>query len=276
MAFSCIAFAEQSTDSQNATVNGTPDKYVEVVMENSTINFGTLNFSSQEIANSRTDVNGKYVIFESQYDLSPAQNIAFNEGASNANIFEKTTYTGQTYPAVTGLNSSTWLFFKDAAASGYIQSQITGTLTVGGAGAVTLPTGITEVGSYASNFVYYTSADSGLTWTRNTKTIYVALGDDTKLYVGDTLDLSAASFYTQKGDVVSTPFLGNNMTESSTFPTAVGQTATLDFGYYIAWDAVQNNTTESFYSLIDLPMNAAYNHDWTWNLTITGEYKSAV
>lgn len=274
--FTHISYADQPTDTGSGTVNGTPDKYVEVVMENSTINFGTLNISEQELSYKRTDANGKYVIFASEYDLTPAQSIDFNEGASNSNIFIKATYTGQVYPAGTGLDSSTWLFFKDVAATDYIQTQVTGTLTAGGAGAITLPAGVTEIGSYSSTFIYYSTADAGVTWTGNSKTIYVALGDNARLYVGDTLDLSTASYYSEKGDVVSTPFLGNNMTESSTFPTAVGQTATLDFGYYTPWDSIQGNTTDSFYTLIDLPMHAAYNHDWTWNLTITSEYKSAV
>lgn len=274
--FSCILYADQPTDTGGGTIDGTPDKYVEVVMTDSVINFGTLNISAQEIANSRSDVNGKYVIFDSEYDLTPGQSIDFNEGASNSNIFVKATYTGEIYPAGTGLTSTNWLFFKDTAATGYIQSQITGTLTVGGAGAITLPVGVTEVGSYSSTFIYYTTADAGVTWIRNNKTVYVALGDDARLYVGEALDLSTASYYSAKGDAVNTPFLGNYMTESSTFPTAVGQTATLDFGYYIAWDATQGNATKSFYTLIDLPMHVAYNHTWTWNLTITGEFKSAV
>ncbi|OJU08013.1 MAG: hypothetical protein BGN88_01525 [Clostridiales bacterium 43-6] len=275
MIFSSVAYADQPTDTGSGTIDGTPDKYVEVVMDDSTINFGTLNISQQEIANSRTDANGKYVIFESQYDLTPGQSIDFNEGASNSNIFVKATYTGQTYP-VGGLTSTSWLFFKDTAATGYIQSQVTGTLTAGGAGAVTLPAGVTEGGSYSTAFVYYTTADAGVTWSRNSKTIYVALGDNARLYVGDALDLSTADYYSEKGDAVDTPFYGNNMTESSTFPTAVGQTATLDFGYYIPWDATQGNAAQSFYALIDLPMHAAYDHNWTWNLTLTGEFKSAV
>jgi hypothetical protein len=48
----------------------------------------------------------------------------------------------------------------------------------------------------------------------------------------------------------------------------------LNFGYYVAWDATQGNADKSFYALVDMPKHAATGHNWTWNLTITGEYHS--
>lgn len=267
--------AEQTTDTGTGTVNGTPDKYVELIMENNSIAYGTFTVNDQQAVNTRTDANGKYVIFDSLKFMIPAQSIVFNEGASNSNIFAKVTYTGETYPATGGLSNISWLFIKDTSGTGYVQTEVTGTLTSGG-GGVTLPVGVTEIGSYVQTFVYYTTADGGTTWTRTTKNIYVALGSDSRLYVGDTADLTLASYYTAKGEAVSTPFLGNYFTETSTFPTAVGNSVTLDFGYLINWDATQANTHETFSTLIDLPMNAAYNHNWTWNLSIIAEYYSAV
>lgn len=268
--------AEQTSDTESGTVDGTPDKYVEAIMEDSTINFGTFTVNNQKAANEREDANGKYVIFESISDLSPAQNIIFNEGASNSNIFAKVTYTGETYPATGGLSNSTWLFFKDTAATYYVQSQITGTLTSGG-GGVTMPGTVTEVGSYVTSVIYYSSIDSGITWTRASKNIYVALGSDARLYISDSADLSAAPYCVAKGEAVQATFLGNNyFAETSTFPTGAGVAATFDFGYYIAWDNQQSNTHETFSALVDLPMHAAYNHNWTWNLSVIVEYFSAV
>lgn len=265
--------AEQSTDTGTGTISGTPDKYVEIQMENSAINFGTFTVNDQKAINQRTDANGKYVIFDS-LKLAAGKNIIFNEGASNSNIFAKVTYTGETYPATGGLNNIAWMFLKDQAGTGYVQNEITGSLTSGG-GGVTMPSGVTEIGSYSAAFIYYTTADSGATWTRASKTIYVALGDNSRLYVNDNAVLSDSIYYTAKGGVVSTPFLGNNIAETSTFPTAVGNTVTLDFGYMINWDSTQANTHETFSTLIDLPMNAPYNHNWTWNLSAIVEYYSA-
>lgn len=270
-----VLAAEQTTQTGTGTINGTPDKYVEIGMENSAINYGTFTVNDQKAVNTRTDANGKYVIFDSLKFLSTNKSIIFNEGASNSNIFAKVTYTGESYPTTGGLNDSTWLFLKDTAGTGYVQNEITGSL-VSGAGGVTMPTGVTEIGSFISTFVYYTSADVGVTWTRSQKNIYVALGDNGRLYVSDSLDLSSAPYYTAKGDVVSTPFLANNFAETSTFPTAVGNTVTLDFGYMMTWDNIQANTHETFSTLVDLPMHAAYNHSWTWSLSVIVEYYSAV
>lgn len=242
-------------------------------MENNAINFGTFTVNDQKAINERTDASGKYVIFES-LKLATAKNIIFNEGASNSNIFAKVSYTGETYPATTGLNNISWLFLKDTAGTGYVQSQITGSLVSGG-GGVTMPSGVTEIGSFSANFIYYTTADSGVTWTRTSKTIYVALGDNSRLYVNDSAVMADNSYYTAKGSVVSTPFLGNNFAETSTFPTAAGNTVTLDFGYLMSWDITQSSTHETFSTLIDLPMHAAYNHNWTWNLSVIVEYYSA-
>lgn len=267
--------AEQTTETGSGTINGTPDKYVEIGMEDSTIDYGTFTVNDQKAVNTRTDANGKYVIFDSLKFLAPAQSIIFNEGSSNSNIFAKVTYTGETYPTTGGLSNNTWLFMKDTAATGYVQNQISGSLTSGG-GGVTMPATVTEIGSFVTSFVFYTSADSGTTWTRNSKNIYVALGNNQRLYVSDSNILDTASYYTLKGDAVNTPFLGNYFTETSTFPTLVGDTVTLNYGYYMAWDATAASTHETFSTLIDLPMHAAYNHDWTWSLSIIVEYHSAV
>lgn len=270
----CVALAaEQTTDTGTGTVNGNPDKYVEIIMENNALNYGTLKVNDQKSVDYRTDANGKYVIFDSLQYLSSNKSIIFNEGASNSNIFAKVTYTGENYPATNGLSNAAWLFFKDSAATNYVQNEISGALTVGG-GGVTLPATVTEVGSFSKTFVYYTSSAS--VWSKNSKTIYVALGSDARLYVGDTADLSTASYYTAKGEAVSTPFYGNYFTEASTFPTAVNDTVTLDFGYMINWDNVQASTHETFSALIDLPMHAAFSHNWTWNLSIIVEFFSAV
>ncbi len=273
---SSYAFAaEQTTDTGTGTVNGTPDKYVEVNMEKSTISYGTFAVNDQQAVDTRTDADGKYVIFDSLKYMSPSQSIIFNEGASNSNIFAKLNYTGETYPASGGINNISWLFVKDTAATGYVQPQITGTLTSGG-GGVNMPATVTEIGSFSKTFIYYTTSDGGNTWTRNSKTIYVALGSDHNLYVGDTADLSTASYYTAKGEVINTPFYGNYFAETSTFPTAENDTVTLDFGYMINWDATQASTHETFSTLVDLPMHAAFNHNWTWNLSVIVEYYSAV
>lgn len=270
----CVALAaEQTTDTGSGTVNGNPDKYVEIIMENNTLNYSTLKVNDQKSVDYRTDADGKYVIFDSLQYLSSNKSIIFNEGASNSNIFAKVTYTDDTYPAVNGLSNLTWLFFKDTAATNYVQNEISGTLTTGG-GGVTMPTDVTEIGSFSKTFVYYTSSAS--VWSRNSKTIYVALGNNGRLYVGDTADLSTASYYTVKGEVVSTPFYGNYFTEASTFPTAINDTVTLDFGYMMNWDNVQSSTHETFSALIDLPMHAAFNHNWTWNLSIIVEFFSEV
>ncbi|MDF2542359.1 MAG: hypothetical protein K0S47_2077 [Herbinix sp.] len=267
--------AEQTTDTGNGTVNGTPDKFVEIAMEEDVINYGTFTVNDQQLVNDRSDVNGKYVIFDSLKYLSPAQSIVFNEGASNSNIFAKVTYTGENYPLTNGLNNTTWLFVKDTAATGYVQNEITGTLTSGG-GGVTPPATVIEIGSFKQSVVFYTSTDGGTTWDRITKDIYVMLGNNGRLYVSDAADLSTASYYTAKGDAVNTPFLGNYFTETSTFPTLAGNNVTLNFGYKMDWDATQNNNQETFSTLVDLPMHAAYNHNWTWNLSIIVEFYSAV
>lgn len=270
-----VLAAEQTTETEGGTVNGTPDKYVEVNMESAAINYGTFTVNDQKAINERSDANGNYVIFDSLKYLTPAQNIIFNEGSSNSNIFAKITYLGESYPVVDGLNNQTWLFVKDTAGTGYVQNEITGTLSSGGGGVI-MPGTVNEIGSYSNDFVFYTTADGGTTWTRATKTIYVALGDDGRLYVSDSNDLASASYYTAKGEVVNTPFLGNSFTETSTFPTLAGDTVTLDFGYLIEWDATPSSTHETFSTLVDLPMHAAYNHNWTWNLSIIVEFYSAV
>lgn len=273
LTLSSVVNADQPTGTAGATQSGTPDKYVEVIATDNTISYGTLNISQQASDNSRTSGGTKYVIFDSQYDLGTPDSIVFNEGATNSNAFYKITYTGESYPLVGGLDNTSWLFLRDTSGTGYIQSQITGTLTNGG-GGVTMPGGVTEVGSYSTSLIYYTTADAGATWTRNTKTIYVALGDNGRLYVGSAADLSTAEYVTAKGATVSTAFNGNNMALSTTFPTAVSDTVTFDFGYYVAWDSTQSNAVKTLYTLVDMPQHAATAHNWQWNLTITGEYQS--
>lgn len=268
-----VVFADQPTDTVGATQSGTPDKYVEVIATDTTISYGTLNISDQAAANGRTDSGTKYVIFESEYDLGSPDPIVFNEGATNSNAFYKMTSAGETYPVSGGLDNSSWLFLRDSSGTGYMKSQVTGTLTNGG-GSVTMPGGVTEVGSYSTTEIYYTSSDANATWDRLSKTIYVALGDDNKLYVGSAADLSTAEFVTEKGAAVSAAFNDNTMVLSTTFPTQVSDTATFDFGWYIAWDSTQGNASKTMYTLIDMPQHAATQHNWQWNLTITGEYQS--
>lgn len=272
LVFPINSIAEQTSESGSGSQTANPDSFVEVVVNDNTINYGSLNILTQASANGRTDGSSDFVIFESENDI--ADSISFDEGATNSNLFSKIAYTGETYPVGTGLDNTNWLFFKDATAgTGYIESQITGTLTNGG-GSVTMPGVVNEVGSYSTELIYYTTADVGATWTRNTKTVYVALGDDGNLYVDDVADLSSAEYITDKGSSTSDAFLDNNMVLSTAFPTAVDDTVTLDFGYYIDWDSTQGNADKTFYTLIDIPKHAATNHAWTWNLTISNEYHS--
>ncbi|HEY9060812.1 MAG TPA: hypothetical protein VIO64_09975 [Pseudobacteroides sp.] len=274
LAFPTLINAEQLTDTGSGTLTGNPDAFVDVVVSDNTISYGTLNISAQGLANARTDGGTEYVIFESQTDITN-DSIAFDEGATNSNSFYKVTSSGETYPLVGGLNNTNWIFLKDATSgTAYVKPQITGNLTNGG-GGVTMPSGVNEVGSLSSELIYYTSADAGVTWSRNTKTVYIALGDDGRLYVDDAAALTASSQYiTAKGGQTDDAFLGNNMVLSSTFPTLATDPVTLDFGYYSAWDATQGNGDKSFYALVDMPKHAATGHNWTWNFTITGEYHS--
>lgn len=270
LVFSLTGMTSLAADSQDGTISGTPDAYVEIVMPDNAISFGALDIAAQITANSRTAADTKYVIFESQHDLTPPDNIEINEGASNCNLFVKSTIAGETF---LGINNVSWLFLKGTADSAYVMPQISGTLTSGG-GGVTLPVGVAEIGSSATSYVTYTSADAGVTWTRNTGTLYMALGDDANLYVGTGADLSGVTtIYTAKGQALSS-LLGSSYVLSSTFPAAVGATVTLNFGYAIAWDATQNNAVKDIYCLIDMPAHAASGHSWTWTLTTTGEFVS--
>lgn len=265
-----LSYAEQTSDTGSATQTGNPDAFVEILVNDDTISYGTLNISGQ--TNTRNDGSSDYVIFESENDLTN-DSIAFDEGATNSNLFAKITYTGETFPVSNGLDNTDWLFLRDSSGTGYIQSQISGTLTNGG-GGVTMPGGVTEIGSFSDTLVYYTTADAGTTWTRDTKTIYVALGDNGRLYVDDSADLASAEYVTAKGEATDDAFFANNVVITSTFPTSADDTVTLDFGYYIAWDATQGNADKAVYSLIDIPKHAATGHNWTWNLTIANEYQS--
>lgn len=265
-----LAYAEQTNDTGSATQTGNPDAFVEVIVNDDTISYGTLNISGQ--TNTRNDGSSDYVIFESEKDLAN-DSIGFDEGATNSNLYTKITYTGETFPASNGLDNTDWLFLRDSSGTGYIKSQINGTLS-SGSGGVTMPGGVTEVGSFTDTLVYYTTADDGDTWSRNTKTIYVALGDNGRLYVDDSSDLASAEYVTAKGQAISDAFFANNVVITSTFPTTVDNEVILDFGYYIGWDATQGNADKSVYTLIDIPKHAATGHNWTWNLTIANEYQS--
>ncbi len=275
--FSSLAkAADDPTDTGTGTLSGNPDIYVDVVVDPSydEIGFGALDIAGNANPTDHGDGNS-YLAFESKSDLADKY-ISFDEGATNSNLFQKVTFTGETFPTVGGLDNSNWLFLSSnpGTNTAYIQSQITGTLTLNG-GGVTMPVGDgTEIGSFSKELVYYTTADAGATWSRNTKTIYIALSNTGKLYVDDTADLASAEFITLKGDDVSDAFQGNSMVLSTSFPTAVSDTVTFDFGYYTAWDSTQGNGDKTFYTLVDMPKHAATGHDWTWNLTITGEYHS--
>jgi hypothetical protein len=273
LALGQIAFAEQPSDTGTGTVNSNPDIYVDTVITDDTISFGTLNISQQGLANPRTDGSTEYAIFESQKDLGSPDSITLDEGATNSNSFYKVTYTGETFPSSGGLDNTDWLFLSNSTGTGYIESNITGTLTNNG-GSVTMPVGVTEVGSFSDELIYYTSSNEGTTWNRATKTIYVALGDNGRLYVGDTADLTSSDYLEAKGSSVDNAFFGNDMVLSSEFPTIANDSVSLDFGWYIPWDSTQGNSDKSFYTLIDMPKHAATGHDWTWNLTINGEYHS--
>jgi len=283
----CLAFtlpvsAEQTNDTAGGTQTATPDTFVEVVAGDTSIGFGTLNISDQ--TNTRTVSGVTYAIFESINDAaSPLDGIAFDEGATNSNAYYYITYTGETYPASGGLDNTNWIFFKDQSNSDnvFVASRIEGTLTSGG-GGVTLPAGVTEVGSFSAEFVEYTATGGDTDWTRTTATIYVALGDNGNLYVDDDANLdpdevgdsTAVEMMTAKGDQAANAFGGNPFTLTSTFPTQANDTVMLDFGWYVAWDSTQGNADKQLYTLVDLPKHAAANHAWTWNATINAAYHS--
>ena len=268
-----VAFAAQPSDTEGGTVNSSPDIYVDTVITDDTISFGTLNISQQGQANSRNSGSTEYVIFESRNDLSSPDSITLNEGATNSNSFYKITYSGETFPSSGGLDNTDWLFFSNSTGTAYIESKITGTLNNSG-GSITMPDGVTEIGSFSDELIYYTSSDEGDTWNRDTKTIYVALGDNGRLYVGDSSNLASSDYLEAKGSSVDNAFFGNNMVLSSEFPTLANDSVSLNFGWYTPWDSTQGNSNKSFFTLIDMPKHAATGHDWTWDLNITGEYHS--
>ncbi|MBD7911264.1 MULTISPECIES: hypothetical protein [Clostridium] len=278
LAFPQSVFAEQKTANGTATQTGNPDAYVEVNVPTaeSQISYGTLNISAQAVANGRIDptTQVKYVIFESEKDLGAAQHIGFNEGATNSNAYYSVASSGETYPTGSGLSSNEWIYLRDTGATAYVPARITGTLTNGG-GGVTMPGGgtITEVGSFAVTQNYYTSADAGVTWNRNSQTIYVALGSNNRLYVGNSATLSDTQYFTTKGEARSDSFNNGNSMVLTTTPAA-GAAVNLDFGYNIPWDATQSNANKALYTLVDMPQHAATGHDWHWDLNITGEYLS--
>jgi hypothetical protein len=88
----------------------------------------------------------------------------------------------------------------------------------------------------------------------------------------DTNLATGASVLTAKGD--SAIVLSNPFTLVTAFPTAAGQVVTLRFGWYVPWDNTQANAVKNFYVLIELPAQAPGNHQWSWTITITGEYHS--
>jgi len=289
------AFAQQTSDTGTGTTTGTAETFVEVVVNDGTVSFGTFAVTTQ--GNTRTAAGVNYVIFESENEATtPPDSAAIDEGATNSNAFYYVTYTGETYPATGGLTNTDWLFLMDTANTldthgYYVVSQITGNLTAGGGGItdvddVTAGTqftaNVTEVGSYSATLTYYSSTD-GTTWTRATKTIYVGLGDDNNLYVDDdpkldptdTTDTTQVETITAKGDQVTNAFLGNKFVLTTAFPAAAGDTVTFDLGWYVAWDSTQGNADKSIYALVDLPKHAAAAHAWTWNLTFHGEYHSS-
>jgi hypothetical protein len=266
-----LAIAQQTSTSGDTTTTLTVDTYVDLYISDSAISFGTKNpVTAQRIAIG-TDT---YYIFDSQNDASaPNDEIEFNENTTNVNAFYYITVTGASYA---GVDPTDWLYYKDAslaATADFVAKLINGTLTAGGAGTLTYPTGEAEVGSYSYSLVYYSSTD-GDTWTRNTQTVYVALSNASRLYVDTDTDLTAgASVLTAKGDqatVRSNPFA-----LVTAFPTATGQVATLRFGWYVAWDNTQANAIKDFYVLIEQPAQAPGNHQWSWTITINGEYHSS-
>jgi hypothetical protein len=287
------AMAQQTSDSTTASSTGTPETFVEVVGVDTSIAFGTFAIATQTNTRSAAGVN--YVIFESENEATtPPDSATLDEGATNANAFYYITYTGETYPATGGLDNTNWIYFMDTANTldtygYYVNSQITGTLSLGGGGitdadGVTAGTqitaGVDEVGSYSATLTVWSSTD-GTTWTMSTQTIYVALGTDNKLYVDDDANLdptqtdsTQVETITAKGDQVTNAFKGNKFVLTSAFPTAAGQTATFDFGWYIPWDSTQGDDDKSFYVLVDVPKHAAANHQWTWTITMHGEYHS--
>jgi hypothetical protein len=278
-AFPQGVLAEQKIGTGVGTQTGNPDAYVEVVVPptESTISYGTLNISAQAVANGRTDptTKVKYVIFESEKDLGTAQKIGFNEGATNSNAYYSVASKGETYPTTGGLDNKDWIYLRDTTATAYVTPQITGTLSVGG-GGVTMPGGgsITEVGSFSAVRYNYLSIDGGATWERSApETIYVALGSNGRLYVGNSPTLSDTQYFTAKGEARSDSFNnGNSMVLTST-PTA-GGTINLDFGYNVPWNDTQSDASKTLYTLVDMPQHAATGHNWHWDLDITGEYLS--
>jgi len=257
----------------SATITATSATFTDVDVTDSTIIFSNLDLSGA--GDDETVGVDECRIFDSENEATTADDsIAFTEGATNANAFYYVTYTGETY---LGLDNTNWLFLKDTANTldtygYYVESQVTDTLTFGG-GGVTMPGGVNEIGSYTDTLIYYSSADGDI-WTRATKTIYVALGDDANLYVDDDSDLTDAETIDEKGDEVSNAFQGNKFVLTSDFPAGAGDIATFDFGWYAAWDGIPGNADHSFYALLDMPKHAAAGHIWDWDITVHGEYHS--
>ncbi len=268
---------EQTSDTEAVFSKGRAQIFVEVVGVDTVIDFDTFAVSTE--TDTHTSIGVTYVIIESENEASSSpDNSTLNEGATNVNAFYYLTETGEVYPAGVGINNTNWIYFMDTTNTEdthgyYVNSQMTGNLTSGGAGSLIWPTGVSEVGSYTATLPNWGSSD-GDDWTRNSTTIYAALVDNGRLYVYSNNNLTNADYIENKGDQVTNAFKGNTFVLTTSFPTAANQIAIFDFGWYIAYDATPGDDDKSFYILIDMPKHAPAGHTWTWMVTMHGEYHS--